>query len=141
MDIEKISKMSDKEKIDLVDRVKEIIHNSNIDFRELILEEVRLRCFNDRPTRYKCMWLTDEESLPFWLDTLKNIKELKTYELEVDGNIFVSTNSLLPDGYITKDLIYSKALEYWNPKEEDLKDAKDKEYLFEGKVKVLKRIK
>ena len=129
--------------LDEKERLFKIIHNyvkySSIDFREMILEDVRLRYFNDRPSRNRCMWLTDEKSLPFWLGQLKEDKEL--YKVDVDGNIFVSTDRLLPDGYMPRELIYNKAFDYWDPRKENLEYAKDKEYLFEGRVRILKRVK
>ena len=141
LNIEKISKLSDDKKKDLVRFVHDIIANMEIDFRELILEEVRRSNFNDRPSRYSCMWLTDLESLPYWEKEIVSDNGIKIFEVDVDGNLFVSTDTLLPYGYKKKEHIYEEAFKYWNPKEEDLKDAKDKEYLFEGRVKVLKRIK
>lgn len=141
INVEKISSMSDKEKIELVNMVYGNLHDIEIDLRELILEDVRLRYFNDRPSRNSCMWITDYKSLSYWKRNLKSKSEVSIFEVDVDGNLFVSTDTLLPYGYLSSEHIYEQSFKYWNPKEEDLKNAKDKEYLFEGRVKILRRVK
>ena len=55
--------------------------------------------------------------------------------------LFVSTNTLLPASFHKNRDIYREAYRYWSPTKEDLDGAKDKEYLFEGNVRVLRRVK
>ena len=141
LEIDEINKMTSKQKRDLFYLIKGYVIDSQIDIRELILEEVRYKHFNNLPSRRSCMWLTDEESLDRWYKLLNYKDGYSLYEVDVDGNIFVSTNTLLPKSHCSRDLMYRASFDYWNPKEENLKDAKDKEYLFEGEVKVLRRVK
>ena len=141
LDIDLINDMTKEQRRELFYLVKEYIINSQIDFRELILEEVRYKHFNKLPSRRSCIWLTDEESLDTWCNLLSYKDKDSIFEVEADGNIFVSTDKLLPPSHYAHDLMYKCAFNYWNPKEEDLKDAKDKEYLFEGNLKILRRVK
>ncbi len=85
--------------------------------------------------------MTDEESVDTWMKYLRYRDGYQLFEVEADGNIFVSTNKLLPEGFHKTKMIYEESFRYWNPSEEDLKDAKDKEYLFEGNLRILRRVK
>ena len=75
------------------------------------------------------------------MEYLKYSDNYHLFEVEADGNIFVSTDKLLPCGYHKVRMIYEESFRYWNPSEEDLKDAKDKEYLFVGNLRILRRVK
>ncbi len=141
LELDEINNMTPEQKKELFYLIKGYVIDSQIDIREMILEEVRFRYFNDLPTRRSCMWLTDEESLEKWYKLLKYGDGYSLYEVDVDGNLFISTNELLPQTHCSRDLMYKAAYDYWKPTKEDLKDAKDKEYLFEGEVKILRRVK
>ena len=141
LDIEVISNMSDEAKVNLVEIVRAFISNNEIDIRELIMEEVRVKYFPTRPSRQTCMWLTDERSLPYWEHILNKVSNKSIYELEVEGNIFVSTGDLIPTGHYPHDIMYEEAMKYWNPSEEYLQYRVDKEYLVTGRAKVLRRVK
>ena len=108
--------------------------------REFILEQIRLTIDKELPSRYKCIWLTDEESLGFWKKSFKNRLD-SIYKVEVDGNLFTSSESLLPNPTALHKEMYEQAYKYWQPDQEYLKNAKDKEYLFTGELKILKKIK
>ena len=141
LDLDKINKMNGKDKEKLFYLIKNYIKNSQIDIRELILEEVRCKCFDDKPSRYSCMWLTDESSLDSWYKLLLNKNEYQLFEMEVDGNIYVSTNELLPVCFHSYNLMYKEAYDYWNVNYNDIKNRSDKEYLLEGSAKILRRVK
>lgn len=137
---DKIKNMSVSRQLDLLTAVKKYIHNSKLDIREMILEEVRLREHPNYPSRYTCAWLTDEASLPYWCEAL-NVQEEEyvALQVEADGNIFVSTDDLLPRSCMSNEDIYKGAYQYWNPSEADLK-RNAREYLLDGKMKILKRV-
>ncbi len=141
LDNDKIANMSAEEKLKTLDIIRNYVRNSQIDTREMILEQVREACFSHLPSRRYCAWLTDEESIDTWMEYLRYRDGYQLFEVEADGNLFVSTNKLLPDGYHKIKMIYEESFGYWNPSEDDLKDAKDKEYLFEGNLKILRRVK
>ena len=88
LDYDLISKMNDEDMKKLVIFMKTFVSNSIIDFRELILEDVRSKYYKDRPSRYNCMWLTDEESLPFWI---KWINDNTSINLNLLSTLITST--------------------------------------------------
>jgi len=141
LDIAVISEMSDDEKIKLVETVRGVISNNQIDIRELIMEEVRFKYFPTRPSRQTCMWFSDEQSLPYWEHILDRKKNKSIYEMEVEGNIFVSTGDLIPSGHLPHDIMFEQAMKYWDPNPEYLQYRTDKEYLATGTAKVLRRVK
>ena len=141
LDLERIKNMTKEQQEEVFYIIKKYVINSEIDFRELILEEVRSRYFVNLPSRRKCIWLCDEQSLEKWIKYLEAKDDAKIFEVETKGNLFVSRDSLLPQLHYPRDVMYKMAYDYWNRSEESLKDADDKEYLFQGEVKLLRRVK
>ena len=141
VDLDLFDKITEQEKIEYFDLIKNYLRNSMIDFREIILEEIRFKCYNNLPSRYKCMWLTDEDGLETWAKYINASDDSKVFEVDIDGNLFVSRDSLLPKSYVTHEIMYKEGFHYWNPTKKDLEDASDREYLFEGNVKLLRRVK
>ena len=117
-----------------------IITNANMYNRELMLEKYRKEHNSDLPSRLHSIWLADKKSLNFWEGQLNGRRKLKLYRVSVTGNLFKSSDSFIPDDELTAKEMYEASSNYWNPtfKEEDLCKA---EYLFQGKVKVLEKIK
>lgn len=116
-----------------------IITNANIYSRESMLEQYRKDNNPGLPSRLHSIWLADNKSLDFWKKQFNITKELVLYKVSVTGNLFKSSDSFIPDDLLTTKEMYDVSYNYWNPafKEEDLCKA---EYLFQGKVKVLKKI-
>lgn len=109
--------------------------------RELALEEARLRYAPHKPSRYTSIWLTKEDALEFWSKAIRNSE---VYELSVTGKLFRSNSDLLPkvsDARRYEDII-KVCKRYWHP---GLKlyslEKKREEYLFQGEVKVLGKVK
>ena len=57
--------------------------NSSINTREMILEEVRRESYPTLPSRYSCIWLTDDDSFFHWLQELKSGKKYVQLKLMV----------------------------------------------------------
>lgn len=119
---------------------RKYIHTKMIDTRELLLELARLKINPNLPSRQKCMWLTDIESLPYWSYNFGRMPHA-IYKLDVDGNIFESADHLLPNPNETHSVMMEQAEKYWQPTHNDLRRMTDREYLLEGQVRVLKRVK
>ena len=132
---------SDEEYNSMINFIQVYMYNSAIDFREMILEEVRREFYPTLPSRYSCIWLTDEECLEYWKKQLNVKDKYEIFKVEAIGNIFVSRDFLLPGIHLPHGSMYKLAHGYWNPSEENLRNVKDKEYLFEGELKLIKRIK
>ncbi|WP_052497681.1 MULTISPECIES: DUF2441 domain-containing protein [unclassified Bacillus (in: firmicutes)] len=101
--------------------------------RETALEEVRVKSFPDYPSRTRCLWISDEGDLSYWLEQCKR-DEMQLVELEVDGKIHECDASLIEGPTIGLNKVREKALRYWNG---DIIDPFKKEILFEGKAKVV----
>ncbi len=126
--------------IDLLKASSIIITNANMYNRELMLEQYRKENNPKLPSRLHSIWLADKKSLKFWKKQLQVNRKLVLYKVSVTGNLFKSSDSFIPDEELTAKEMYEAASNYWNPifKKEDLCKA---EYLFQGKVKVLEKIK
>ncbi len=73
------------------------------------------------------------------MDTLKGDSK-HVFEVEVSGNIFKTNEQLLPDEILSYEETYKDAKRYWDPV--ITPDISDKnEYLVQGEINVLKRVK
>ena len=141
---------SKKNQRQLLEMVRDYIDLSSTYNRETVLENVRKEKFPDRPSRLKCMFLTDEEGLNRWFEILKQnglrfyydkVNPFDIFEVEADGNIFVSTSKLIPNRSSMIKNMESEAERYWNPTEYELNYSNTKEYLLEGTAKLLRKVK
>ena len=141
LDYEKISNMSYSKQIYLLDRIKEYVYNSSLDIREDVLEYIRLKYYSERPSRFSCIYLTDEKSIETWkqlLNTNGN-NDYYIYRVNAEGNIFSTSNGLLPYPHVSKDTMEYQAHNYWNPAPLDIK-GDDKEILCDGDIKILEKV-
>ena len=117
-----------------------IIKNINIYNRELMLEKYREDNNPKLPSRLHSIWLADKKSLNLGGGQLNGSGKLKLYRVSITGNLFKSSDSFIPDDELTTKEMYEVSSIYWNPvfRKDDLEKA---EYLFQGKVKVLEKIK
>lgn len=129
--------------IKLLKEAKRIIYESNIFLREKALEEIREKEYPYLPSRKHSIWLCDENGLDFWRTELVEEQEenLDLYKVLVTGNLFKSSDAFIPESHYTYENMLISAREYWNPKFENELQEATSEYLFQGKVKILERIK
>lgn len=107
--------------------------------REEALEAVRKEKYPKLPSRYHCIWVCNEENLDFWLSKLR--KDSIIYKVELNGELFKSSDSFLPEDGEKKENQKIEADKYWNPKFTDDDQERTAEYLFQGKVKILEKLK
>jgi len=139
---EKFNQLTEEQKQNYINYLNEYLRKSNIFHREIILEEVRKKRFRRKPSRQKCIYLTDLQSLEHWVRILNGMKnKYEIYEVETMDEPFVSTDSLLPNVNRPLELQKKDAEHYWKPTQEDLRYATDREYLYTGELKVLRRVK
>jgi hypothetical protein len=113
------------------------IREYNILKREAVLESVRKEFYPNLPSRKKVIWLCEERQLEYWKLALREAYVL--YEVEVTGEVFVSSDLILPlssDSYRTT---IAKAHNYWNYDQANVDDLKV-EYLFVGQLTVTREI-
>ncbi len=109
--------------------------------REVALEILRRLEFPELPSRKRSIFLCDENSARHWKSSLKmDGKSLDLYLVSVSGILFKSSDSFIPLGYGNLETSIEEARQYWNPKFERRVEENQAEYLFQGKLKILKRI-
>ena len=113
-----------------------IIHNTNRAKCEAALEICRREKFKLYPSRLHSIWVTDKDNIDFWLDTLIG-KEV--FELDLTGTLFKTSDIYIPDNYMSLAEAVKASENYWNPIFTEEAEAK-KEYLFQGKVLIKKKI-
>ena len=123
---------------DYFDMILGIFKNYLIRDREYILECVRQKYYPELPSRYHSIWICDERSKNHWNKYLCRDKVL--YEVSLTGRLFKSSDSFIPDYRQELYVMEELAHRYWNPKFETEKQEDEAEYLFQGNVKILKRI-
>lgn len=108
--------------------------------REYLLEVVRIEKYPNLPSRKNCIYLCDKKQLEFWKKELEVKKNnLGIFEVSATGNLFKSSDKLLPDDGDSINNIIDQANAYWNPNLNDIDDEKA-EYLFKGKLLILKKL-
>ena len=127
----------------LLKEARRIISGANMFTREMALEEIRKQKYPDLPSRKHSIWVCDEKGLDFWKKQLisEEHDNLDLYKVSLTGNLFKSSDSFLPDDYYTYENMLKCADEYWNPKFENEVQEEKAEYLFQGKVKILEKVK
>ena len=130
--------------IKMLKDARRIIYSANIFKRELALETVRQEKFPNLPSRKHVLWMCDDKQLDFWEKALVDGSteyKLELYKVLVNGNIFKSSHNFLPSFSDPYETNLKDAENYWNPVFKTEDDEETAEYLFQGKVKVLKKIK
>jgi len=124
---------------DLIDYSYSVSFNASVFKRESALENYRLSKNYSHPSRLHSVYLTDEAGIDSWIGKLGNQK-LELFRVEAEGNIFKTSEYFIPDETSTYEETFNKAFNYWNPNFKNVpKDAN--EYLVQGNIKVLERIK
>ncbi|MDE6292082.1 MAG: DUF2441 domain-containing protein, partial [Bacilli bacterium] len=100
--------------------------------RELALEEGRKLYNKDAPSRLHSIYVSDEESLYHWAQYIGISSRL--FEVEVNGDVFVSSDILFPDIKASFEEQVLTSIEYWQPKR--LMKTSPKEYLVQGKIEI-----
>ena len=123
----------------VLDEAMKIIINTNILHREMALEKYRMENHPELPSRIHSIWLCDECAMKHWENKLHDEAEL--FLVKVSGTLFQSSDKFIPDNELTMKQMYEASKEYWNPVFKTEKEIEQTEYLFQGKIKILKKIK
>lgn len=132
--------LGETEILDLSDSIKKYLNDESITVREYVLEHIRQIKYPNLISRKNCLFLSDKNDLIYWKNELYHNRSL--YQVSVTGNLFCSYEYLLPrlDDSINKQEIDAK--KYWEGKlpKGAIESGFNKEYLFQGKVKVLRKM-
>lgn len=96
--------------------------------REQVFEEVRKEHFPYLPSRQKCLWVTEEEQLPYW-KTMADNEQRYLLTLELNGDLFCGDAYWLTADTFSSIEYEKRANHYWSGK---LSTIELKEYLFNG---------
>lgn len=118
---------------------KRIIGAINVYNREHALEEVRKKFFPSLPSRLHSIWVCEKSQLDFWENNLKG--KLVLYKVKLNGTLFHSSDLFLPDETLTISEMMEDAKRYWTPNFKTKAEKLSSEFLFQGEVKVLEKVK
>lgn len=104
--------------------------------RENIFEAVRQLSYQNLNSRFNSLFVTDKKSLDYWKNIL-NDHDL--FELELSGSYYKANADKIPPMGIMPIIIKEAAEQYWSGFNNEYDDSA--EYLFNGHVKVLRKIK
>ncbi len=121
----------------VAEKACELIRDMGIYNRELALERYRAEHYPQLPSRLHSLWFCDESGLAHWKKQLGENCKLKLFRVSLDGELFCSSDYWLPDIKLCVEQMYKEAALYWNP---PYTEESDREYLFQGKVKVLEQL-
>ncbi len=122
----------------IAEKARRLILQMSIYNRELALERYRLEHCPELPSRLHSLWFCDQDGLDFWKNQLGEECKLQLFRVSLDGELFCSSDYWLPNRKLCVDQMYQEASLYWNP---PYTEASDREYLFQGKVKVLEQLR
>lgn len=110
--------------------------------REVALEILRILKYPDLPSRKHSLFLCDEKSKRHWKDSLDlcNGIGLDLFVVSVTGKLFKSSDVFIPCGYGSLDKTLEDSKKYWEPDFKTKVEDAQAEYLFQGNVKILKKI-
>ncbi len=125
--------------INLLKDSSEIIKYASIFNLEKAMEDVRERYYSPIPSRLNSMFVIDDNSIETWANSYKEL-DADLYELSLTGNLFKTSAAFTPP--LGETYLDSTRLShaYWNPKIKTQKEIEYTEYLFNGKVKILRKI-
>lgn len=116
-------------------------YNANFFKRETSLEDCRKDNYSSLPSRLHSIYLCDKDGLEYWQDTIvPQNRESEVFKVYVTGIIFKTNEQLLPKEETTYGESYNASFKYWNPKFKDVPNYTN-EYLVQGKVKILEKLK
>ena len=127
--------------MNLLAKSKEIILGMDAFQREFVLESYRRNYYPKLPSRKHSIWVTNKESLEYWKLMLESSDyQLSLLELDLTGELIKTSALFLPEEGFSMNETYSKCEAYWNPIFKNKEEEQQAEYLFQGEVKVLKKL-
>lgn len=121
----------------ILEDVYRILYNANRTKCEAALEICRREKFKMCPSRLHSIWVTDKDNLDYWLNILKG-KDI--FEVDLTGTLFKTSDIYIPDDYLSLAQSIKVAESYWNPTFTEEAEQK-KEYLFQGKALIKRKVK
>ena len=107
--------------------------------REFVFEDVRRQSFNEKPSRFKGIWLIphNEQVLAHWCATAPQ-GQFRAFEVEATGRFHHGLSRHLKPECVGVADILKKAQRYWSEPADVL--AEPAEILCEGEIKILRQL-
>lgn len=122
-----------QENIDfLYQTIENVSKETALYIREQIFEDVRKTNFPHLPSRQKCLWLCDKETLPYW-NTAVTGPQRYLLALKIDGQLFCGDANWLTADTLSSVEYANRATHYWSG---EMTADPRKEYLFYGEAVV-----
>lgn len=100
--------------------------------KEYVIEQKRIEINKDLPSRWRCIWLSDEEHLPYWKSEVNNYYQI--VKMNLNGKLFLGDAHWIERQPIPFQDLRKYAEYYWN--KQIFRPGK-LEYLFEGEAEVI----
>ncbi len=99
--------------------------------REIIFEDIRIKHFNDRPSRLHGIWLCSEEEVEKWTDIIGHQTSVEIYKVVASGNIHHANASLILADTLQIFEYEELAKSYWTEVPFEKEYCKESELIFE----------
>ncbi len=122
----------------IIEEAYKVSFKANEFKRESALENFRVNNNYMYPSRLHSLYLTDEKGILEWSKKFGR-SNLELHRVEIEGDIFKTSEFFIPDETLPYDKFYEKSYYYWNP---NFKKAPEdsNEYLVQGKVLIKEKI-
>ncbi len=128
---------------DLMYKMSNALGNYDLFMREIALEEVRKEKFPTRPSRFKCMYLSEtvEETIKNWEIMTKKFPEnhYQVVAVKLNGEAFYVKDCVIGRPGVSFNQYKQLAEKYWGQNQKSAE--KTKEILFIGDAEIVKIIK
>lgn len=114
----------------LYENLKDVSNETAFYIREQVFEDIRKVHYPMLPSRQKCLWVCEEEQLPYW-KTMHENQSFKVLTLELNGDLFCGDDYWLTTDTFSSIEYARRAKHYWSG---EMSAAPRKEYLFYGKA-------
>lgn len=114
----------------LYQNLKEISKETAFYIREQVFEDVRQKFFPQLPSRQKCLWVCEENQLPYW-KTMKENCQRSLLALELNGELFCGDDHWLTADTFSSIVYSERANHYWAG---EMSSSPRKEFLFYGEA-------
>lgn len=101
--------------------------------REQVFEAVRLHEYPELPSRQKCLWVTQQDQVPYWR-TMHNRDQVNLLTLRLNGDIFCGDDHWLKADTLSSIVYEQRARHYWAG---EMHVTPRKEFLFSGEATII----
>lgn len=139
--IDKIKKLNSYDSLDTLKHSRNILREYVLFMREYVFEEVRKSDYEEYPSRFKGVWVfqDNKKSLNYWYKQLINEdQKYNIFRVKLSGKIHEASQNYLEAKTHNLKKWRSLAEKYWKGIKKE--NAEENEFIFEGNVEILEEI-